>query len=80
MRTFHRIYARLARALVHTVVDAPQGIANTVPAVWRTTRDDLAQRIQQLPARQTHVILNTNYQDQSVRNAQGLLCAVTMRT
>ncbi|MCJ9709863.1 DUF72 domain-containing protein, partial [Bordetella hinzii] len=30
------------RALVHTVVDAPQGFSNTVPAVWQTTREDLA--------------------------------------
>lgn len=103
------------RALVHTVVDAPQGFSNTVPAVWQTTRADLAlvrlhgrnrqawnsrgqasssrfqyeyseaelaelaRRIQQLPARQTHVILNTNYQDQGVRNAQGLLGAMTAR-
>lgn len=25
----------------HTIVDAPQGMDNTVPAVWATTRDDL---------------------------------------
>lgn len=103
------------RGLVHTVVDAPQGFSNTVPAVWQTTREDLAlvrlhgrnrqawnhrghasssrfqyeyneaelaelaRRIQQLPARQTHVILNTNYEDQGVRNAQGLLRAVAPR-
>ncbi|OZI71241.1 DUF72 domain-containing protein [Bordetella genomosp. 12] len=100
------------RGLVHTIVDAPQGVDNTVPAVWRTTRDDiallrlhgrnaqtwlnrgpasssrfqyeyspqelaeLAQRLRQLPAQHTHVILNTNYQDQGVRNAQGLLRAL----
>lgn len=28
--------------LVHTVVDAPQGFANTVPCVWDTTHPDLA--------------------------------------
>ncbi|MEJ2894770.1 DUF72 domain-containing protein [Bordetella avium] len=93
------------RALVHTVVDAP---ANSVPAVWANTRDDialvrlhgrnaqtwnrggpasssrfqyeyneaelaeLARRIQQLQTRQTHVILNTNYQDQGMKNARNL--------
>ncbi|TFY96860.1 DUF72 domain-containing protein [Ramlibacter rhizophilus] len=28
--------------VVHTVVDAPQGFANTVPAVWEVTRRELA--------------------------------------
>ncbi|HYG43086.1 MAG TPA: DUF72 domain-containing protein [Bordetella sp.] len=30
------------RGAVHTVVDAPQGFDNTVPAVWETTHPDLA--------------------------------------
>ncbi len=96
----------------HVVVDAPQGFDNTVPAVWATTRDDLAvvrlhgrnavnwnapasaassgrfqyeysaeelaelaRRTRKLAARlrdgQVHVVLNTNYQDQGVRNARG---------
>lgn len=28
--------------VVHTIVDAPQGFANTVPAVWEVTRPELA--------------------------------------
>jgi uncharacterized protein YecE (DUF72 family) len=28
--------------VVHTVVDAPQGVANTAPAIWETTRADYA--------------------------------------
>ncbi|OZI32941.1 hypothetical protein CEG14_18875 [Bordetella genomosp. 1] len=96
--------------VVHTVVDAPQGFDNTVPAVWETTSDalalvrlhgrnaaswntragasssrfqyeytpeeiaDLARRIAALAERsgQTHVVLNTNYQDQGVTNAANL--------
>lgn len=99
---------------VHTVVDAPQGFDNTVPAVWETTRDDLAvvrlhgrnaltwagggdasssrftyeyspaelaelaRRVRELAqrVRQTHVILNTNFEDQGMRNAQGLMAAL----
>lgn len=99
---------------VHTVVDAPQGFDNTVPAVWETTRDDLAvvrlhgrntdtwagggdasssrftyeysiaeleelaRRVRALAQRasQTHVVLNTNFEDQGMRNAQGLMNAL----
>jgi uncharacterized protein YecE (DUF72 family) len=99
---------------VHTVVDAPQGFIDTVPAVWETTRADLAlvrmhgrnaatwasrgkasssrftyeystaelealaRRVRTLAqgAGRTHVILNTNYQDQGMRNAQGLMHAL----
>lgn len=96
---------------VHTIVDAPQQVKNTVPAVWAHTRDDyallrlhgrnrlawsdpaatstsrftyeynaqelaeLAERIRRL-ARQiqrTHVIFNTNHEDQGMRNAQALI-------
>jgi uncharacterized protein YecE (DUF72 family) len=100
---------------VHTVVDAPQGFDNSIPAVWDSTRDDiavvrlhgrntatwagggeasssrftyeysqaeldeLAHRVRQLArrVRETHVILNTNYEDQGMRNAQGLMTALT---
>lgn len=101
------------RRLVHTVVDAPQGFINSVPAVWATTRDDLAlvrlhgrnqqtwnaqgpasssrfqyeyseaelialaDEIHRLQARQTHAVLNTNYQDQGVKNAAGLRRALS---
>lgn len=97
--------------LAHTVVDSPQGHANTVPAVWRHTRGDLAvvrlhgrngaawngagrgasssrftyeyppeelaglaRRIRELArhVRETHVVLNTNYEDQGMLNAQRL--------
>jgi uncharacterized protein YecE (DUF72 family) len=99
---------------VHTVVDAPQGFEDTVPAVWETTRPDLAvvrlhgrnvqawtsagkasssrfsyehgtaeleelaRKVRALAdrVRKTHVILNTNYQDQGMRNAQGLMQAL----
>lgn len=99
---------------VHTVVDAPQGFDNSVPAVWETTRDDiamvrmhgrntstwnsggsasssrftyeysqaeldeLARRVRALAqrVRETHVILNTNFEDQGMRNAQGLMTAL----
>lgn len=99
---------------VHTVVDAPQGFQDTVPAVWETTSADLAvvrmhgrnadtwsasgprsssrftyeyseaeleeiaRRVRELAnrVRQTHVILNTNFEDQGVRNAQGLMRAL----
>ena len=101
--------------VVHTVVDAPQGFDNTVPAVWESTHPDMAlvrlhgrngqtwnhkgsassgrfmyeyseaelaelaahiQRLAQTIAR-THVMLNTNYEDQGVRNAQGLQQALS---
>jgi uncharacterized protein YecE (DUF72 family) len=99
---------------VHTVVDAPQGSDDTVPAVWETTRpelasvrlhgrnaqtwssagnasssrytyeysidelEELARRVRALAdrARTTHVILNTNFEDQGMRNAQGLMRAL----
>lgn len=99
---------------VHTVVDAPQGSEDSVPAVWEATRDDLAlvrmhgrnraawgfsgkassgrfqyeysieeleemaRRVRALAQRvgTTHVILNTNFEDQGVRNAQGLMQAL----
>lgn len=99
---------------VHTVVDAPQGSDDTVPAVWESTRpdlavvrlhgrntatwagggdasssrftyeysqaelDELARRVRALArhVRDTHVILNTNFQDQGMRNAQGLMQAL----
>jgi uncharacterized protein YecE (DUF72 family) len=99
---------------VHTIVDAPQGFDNTVPAVWDATRDDialvrmhgrntatwnsngsasssrftyeysqaeldeLARRVRALAqrVRETHVILNTNFEDQGMRNAQGLMTAL----
>ncbi len=98
----------------HTVVDAPQGHDNTVPAVWRHTRDDLAvvrlhgrnvaawnsrgaasssrfqyeyspeeladlaRQVRELArrVRETHVVLNTNYQDQGQRNATALMQAL----
>ncbi|MFQ1065134.1 DUF72 domain-containing protein [Bordetella trematum] len=96
------------RRLVHTIVDAPQGVAGSVPAVWAVTRDDiallrlhgrnaaawhsraaasssrfqyeysdaelaeLAASIRALPATHTHVVLNTNYQDQGMQNAARL--------
>lgn len=28
--------------VVHTIVDEPTGLSNTVPAIWETTRDDYA--------------------------------------
>jgi uncharacterized protein YecE (DUF72 family) len=99
---------------VHTVVDAPQGFENTVPAVWDTTSPDLAlvrlhgrnartwagsgdasssrftyeyttaelealaRQVRALAQRagRTHVILNTNFEDQGMRNAQGLTQAL----
>jgi len=99
---------------VHTVVDAPPGFEDAVPAVWETTRadlavvrmhgrntaawtssgaasssrfnyeysqaelDDIAQRVRALArrVRKTHVILNTNFEDQGMRNAQGLISAL----
>lgn len=92
---------------VHVVVDSPQGLPNTVPPVWQTSRTDLtivrlhgrnqaawdsrsgassgrfvyeytpeelahlAERIQRLAnsVSQAHVLLNTNFEDQGVRNA-----------
>lgn len=107
------------RQAAHVVVDSPQGFDNTVPAVWETTRADLAlvrlhgrnaanwkapatgassgrfryeyseaelaelaRRTRELAAQlkngQTHVVLNTNYQDQGVRNARGFVQALTM--
>ncbi|ANN66170.1 DUF72 domain-containing protein [Bordetella bronchialis] len=98
----------------HTVVDAPQGFEDSVPAVWDNTRDDvavvrmhgrnaaawhasgsasssrfnyeysvaeledMARRVRALAqrVRRTHVILNTNFQDQGMRNAQGLMQAL----
>jgi len=100
--------------IVHTVVDAPQGFDNTVPAVWASTHPDLAllrlhgrnaatwnhtanasssrfqyeyspeeladlaQRLKRLAeqVRDTHAVLNTNYQDQGMRNAAGLAAAL----
>ncbi|MVW70554.1 DUF72 domain-containing protein [Bordetella sp. 15P40C-2] len=100
--------------MVHTVVDAPQGFDNTVPALWDATHPDLAvvrlhgrnadawgnntgassgrfqyeyspeelaelaQSIKRLAerVRNTHVVLNTNYQDQGMRNAAGLAAAL----
>jgi uncharacterized protein YecE (DUF72 family) len=100
---------------VHVVVDSPQGATNSVPAVWETTRDDLAvvrlhgrnaaawnkrglasssgrfiyeysdeeadalaKQIAALAKRvsETHVLLNTNYQDQGVNNARRLGAAL----
>ncbi|OZI79748.1 DUF72 domain-containing protein [Bordetella genomosp. 2] len=99
---------------VHTVVDAPQGSDNTVPAVWETTHPELAvvrlhgrnaaawnnmtgassgrfqyeyspaelaelaERLKRLAerVRQAHAVLNTNYQDQGMRNAAGLAAAL----
>ena len=100
---------------VHVVVDSPQGADNSVPAVWETTRDDvavvrlhgrneaawnrrgiaassgrfiyeysdeeaeaLARQIASLAKRvaETHVLLNTNYQDQGVNNARRLGAAL----
>ena len=96
--------------VVHTIVDAPQGFENTVPAVWESTHPDLAlvrlhgrntatwnhkgaassgrfmydytaaeladiaEHIRRLSAKiaRTHVVFNTNYQDQGMRNAKGL--------
>jgi uncharacterized protein YecE (DUF72 family) len=98
----------------HTVVDAPQGFDNTVPAIWETTRADLAvvrlhgrnsstwagggtasssrftyeysaaeleelaRQVRALAQRvsRTHVVLNTNFEDQGMRNAQGLMTAL----
>jgi uncharacterized protein YecE (DUF72 family) len=98
----------------HTVVDAPSGFEDTVPAVWEATQgdlavvrmhgrntaawtssgaasssrfnyeysqaelDDLARRVRALAqrVRKTHVILNTNFEDQGMRNAQGLMRAL----
>ena len=95
---------------VHTVVDSPEGLEDTAPAVWTATHSDLAlvrlhgrnaqawhartgassgrfmyeysdeeladlaEHIQRLSAAiaRTHVVLNTNYQDQGMRNAQRL--------
>ena len=106
------------RQAAHVVVDSPQGFENTVPAVWETTRDDLAvirlhgrnaanwnapasaassgrfqyeyteaelaelaRRTRDLAARlargQAHVVLNTNYQDQGIRNARGFVLALS---
>ncbi|MCD0503569.1 DUF72 domain-containing protein [Bordetella petrii] len=100
--------------VVHTVVDAPQGYDNTVPAIWETTHSDLAllrlhgrnaaawnnmsgassgrfqyeyspaelaelaERLKRLAerVRQAHAVLNTNYQDQGMRNAAGLAAAL----
>lgn len=100
---------------VHVVVDSPQGADNSVPAVWASTRDDiavvrlhgrneaawnkkgiaassgrfiyeysdeeadaLAKQIAALAKRvaETHVLLNTNYQDQGVNNARRLGAAL----
>jgi uncharacterized protein YecE (DUF72 family) len=101
-------------SLVHTVVDAPQGFDNTVPAVWEATHPklavvrlhgrnaaawghntgassgrfqyeyspqeltELADHVRRLAerVRSTHVVLNTNYQDQGMRNAAGLAAAL----
>lgn len=106
-------FLRQLRA-VHTVVDAPTASEDSVPAIWETTRDDLAlvrmhgrnaaawmssgsasssrfnyeysvaeleemaRRVRQLAqrVRKTHVILNTNFEDQGMRNAQGLMQAL----
>lgn len=100
--------------MVHTVVDAPQGFDNTVPAVWESTHPELAvlrlhgrnvaawntttdassgrfqyeyspaelaelaQRLKRLAeqVRHAHAVLNTNYQDQGMRNATGLAAAL----
>jgi len=100
--------------VAHTVVDAPQGFDNTVPAVWETTHPDLAvlrlhgrnaaawnhsggassgrfqyeytpaelaelaDRLKRLAerVRTAHAVLNTNYQDQGMRNAAGLAAAL----
>ena len=100
--------------MVHTVVDAPRGFDNTVPAVWESTHPELAvlrlhgrntatwnnasnasssrfqyeyspaelaeltQRLKRLAqqVRQAHAVLNTNYQDQGMRNATGLAAAL----
>ncbi|MBO9354680.1 DUF72 domain-containing protein [Bordetella petrii] len=99
---------------VHTVVDAPQGYDNTVPAIWDTTHPELAivrlhgrnaaawntlsgassgrfqyeyspaelaelaRRLKRLAerVRTAHAVLNTNYQDQGMRNAAGLAAAL----
>jgi uncharacterized protein YecE (DUF72 family) len=100
---------------IHVVVDSPQGADNSVPAIWETTRDDiavvrlhgrneaawnkrgiaassgrfiyeysdeeaeaLAKQIAALARRvsETHVLLNTNYQDQGVNNARRLGAAL----
>lgn len=101
-------------SMVHTIVDAPQGFDNTVPAVWASTHPDLAvirlhgrnaaawndrsgsssgrfqyeysnEEIADLSGRlkglaeqvrSTHVVLNTNYQDQGVRNAAAFTAAL----
>jgi len=100
--------------VAHTVVDAPQGFGNAVPAVWETTHPELAvlrlhgrnaaawnntsgassgrfqyeyspaelaelaDRLKRLAerVRQAHAVLNTNYQDQGMRNAAGLAAAL----
>jgi uncharacterized protein YecE (DUF72 family) len=99
---------------VHTVVDAPAGFDDSVPAVWEATHPDvalvrlhgrnaaawnhagkassgrfhyvytpqeladLARRVRELAqrVRDTHAVLNTNFEDQGVRNAQGLMAAL----
>ncbi|MBO1112362.1 DUF72 domain-containing protein [Bordetella petrii] len=100
--------------VVHTIVDAPQGSDNTVPAIWDATHPDLAvlrlhgrnaaawnnlsgassgrfqyeytpaelaelaDRLKRLAerVRSAHAVLNTNYQDQGMRNAAGLAAAL----
>ena len=100
--------------VVHTIVDAPQGFDNTVPAVWAATHPELALlrlhgrnaaawnhrsgassgrfQYEYAPAelaelalrftriaervRTAHAVLNTNYQDQGMRNAAGLAAAL----
>src|SRR5690606_13814645 len=102
--------------VAHTVVDAPQGFDNAVPAVWETTHPELAvlrlhgrnaaawnntsgassgrfqyeyspaelaelaDRLKRLAerVRSAHAVLNTNYQDQGMRNAAGLAAALTV--
>lgn len=99
---------------VHTVVDAPAGFSNAVPAVWQTSHEDLAlvrlhgrnartwnnatpassgrfnyvyseQELAELALhirrladtiRRTHVVLNTNHEDQGVQNARRLKAAL----
>lgn len=100
--------------VVHTIVDAPQGFDNTVPAIWEATHPELAilrlhgrnaaawnrmsgassgrfqyeytpaelaelaERLKRLAqrVRSAHAVLNTNYQDQGMRNAAGLAAAL----
>ena len=100
--------------VIHTIVDSPSEVDNTVPAVWEVTHPEMAlvrmhgrnaaawnaqttassgrfnyeysaaelacmaQHIRTIAARakHTHVILNTNYQDQGMRNAAALRQAV----